>query len=486
MFAAVDLGSNSFRLHIGQQIDGRMKVVRTARDPLRLAAGLDAQRMLRPDAIDGALRSLRAFRAILAEYRLSGVRVVATNTFRIARNAADFLPLAEAAIGYPIEIISGEEEGRLIYMGVAHEVARPLERRLVIDIGGGSTELILGRGNAVEQVESFGIGTQQQSMTFFSGGHIDAASFDAATLAARARFDDAAAMFQPGQWDAAYGSSGTIRAIAEVIAVNRIGDGTMHVDSLIALRALLIACGHVDRFDLPGIKKERVFVMLGGLSVLLGVLEELQVERLQAINAGLRLGALCDLELRANRSDRRDDAIATCQRRFGADPQRAARTAALAREFHLQLSPNAQRMRQLLDWASRLHEVGQAVSHSGAHKHGAYIVENADLPGFTTGEQARMSKLVLGQKGNLRKLREQLDDPEFARAQLALRVAAMIMHQCLDSEAGAVRLQMGTRIDVTLAPGWAARHPTALVWLERERAAWDEIGVPLSLKGAAR
>ena len=170
MFAAVDLGSNSFRLHIGHQAGNRMRVVKTARDPVRLAAGLDKDKILAADAIADGVRALRGFKDILAQYELTGVRVVATNTFRVARNVATFMPLMEQAIGYPIEIISGEEEGRLIYMGVSHEVARPQETRLVIDIGGGSTEVILGHGNDIAVVESYGIGTQQHRHALRSTG----------------------------------------------------------------------------------------------------------------------------------------------------------------------------------------------------------------------------------------------------------------------------------------------------------------------------
>jgi exopolyphosphatase/guanosine-5'-triphosphate,3'-diphosphate pyrophosphatase len=481
MFAAVDLGSNSFRLHIGHEAGGKMRVVKTARDPVRMAAGLDKDKFLSADAIADAVRALRGFKDILDEFDLTDVRVVATNTFRVARNVAEFMPLCEDAIGYPIDVISGEEEGRLIYMGVAHEVAQPDQARLVIDIGGGSTELIFGRGSEIFEVESFGIGTQQQSMTFFAGGNIDARSFDAAITSARARFDDATTMFHPGSWSAVYGSSGTIRAIAEVIAVNQIGDGAMSFASLKALEAVLVRCGHVDRFLLPGIKRERVFVMLGGLSILLGAMEELQVTRMEAINAGLRLGALCDLQLRSNRHDRRDQAIAGFLQRFRADASRAARTAVLARHLHLQLAPDAPAFARYLDWAARLHEVGQAISHSGAHKHGAYLVANADLPGFTNGDQAIMSKLVLGQKGNLRKVKEQLDDLDFARAQLALRLAAMMMHARLDEHIDGIRLRMKSRIEIGIGADLAKRHPTVMFWLEKEKECWDEVNVALSV-----
>ena len=481
MFAAVDLGSNSFRLHIGHQVGNKMKVVKTARDQVRMAAGLDKDKILSDDAIADAVRALRGFKEILDTFHLTAVRVVATNTFRVARNVAAFMPLCEQAIGHPIEVISGEEEGRLIYMGVAHEVARPQEARLVIDIGGGSTELIFGRGSEIVEVESFGIGTQQQSMTFFPGGHIEARGFDAAIMAARARFDDAAAQFRPGQWQAVYGSSGTIRAIAEVIAVNKLGDGTMSFSSLKALEKVLVECGHVDKFLLPGIKRERVFVMLGGLSVLLAVMEELQVARVEAINAGLRLGALCDLELRANRHDRRDDAIDSLLRRFRVDPERGARTATLARQLHTQLHAGANVHQRFLEWACRLHEVGQAISHSGAHKHGAYLVEHADMAGFTTGDQAVMSKLVLGQKGNLRKVKEQLEDADFARALLALRLAAMMMHARLDEHIDGIRLRMKSRIEIAVSAELAKRHATVLFWLEKEQDSWSEVNVTLTV-----
>jgi exopolyphosphatase/guanosine-5'-triphosphate,3'-diphosphate pyrophosphatase len=481
MLAAVDLGSNSFRLHIGQQAGGQMRIVRTARDPIRLAAGLDENGMLTDAAIESALHSLRHFRAILDEYRLAGVRVVATNTLRIARNAATFLPLAEQAIGYPVEIISGEEEGRLIYMGVAHALARPSERRIVVDIGGGSTEVILGKGTDIAVVESFSIGTQRQASTFFPERRLAQSYFDAAITSARSRFEDAIELFPPGAWDGAYGSSGTMRAISEVISRNGIGGGSMSYDSLIALQRKLVEYGHVDRFDLPGIKPDRVIVMVGGLSVLIGAMQELGIERITAVDAGLRLGALCDLELRANRHDRRDQAILDCMRRFGVDEQRAKRTAAMAGQLYDKLKPESAQYQRYLAWACLLHEVGQAISHSGAHKHSAYIVENADLPGFTTGEQRIMSTLVIGQKGNLRKIRDALADPDFAKAQLALRLATMFMHARLDAEVNDLKVRMKGRIDIEARRDWLKRHPTAAYWLEKEHDAWAEVDVPLSV-----
>ncbi len=482
MFAAVDLGSNSFRLHIGEPVGGKMQVVRTARDPIRLAAGLDSEGMLSAEAMASAVRCLEGFRDILAGYRLSAVRVVATNTLRVAGNADVLLPLAEQAIGYPIEIISGEEEGRLIYMGVARAVDRPGEARLVVDIGGGSTEIIVGKGEDITLVESFGIGTHPQSAAFFPGGRIEAKAFDKAVTAARVRFEDAAELYRSHEWRVAYGSSGTMRAIGEVIARNGIGDGTMSLPNLLALRDLLVELGHVDGFNLPGIKRERVPVMVGGLTVLIAVMQELAIPELHAINAGLRLGVLSDLELRANHNDRRDLAIQSCMVRFGVDRQRAHRTAVIGAALLRQLAPQDERYLNYLSWSAMLHEVGQAVSMTGAHKHGAYIIANADLPGFTTREQRVMSTIVLGQKGNLRKVREVLGEPDMAKALLALRLAAEFMHAKVDDDLDALKLRMKGRIDVEFPRGWLSRHPTVACWLEKERGAWEEVGVPMQFR----
>ncbi|KRB89141.1 Ppx/GppA phosphatase family protein [Noviherbaspirillum sp. Root189] len=482
MFAAVDLGSNSFRMHIGRHDGNAIRIVKTARDPIRLGAGLDADGNLTGQAMQAALNCLRNFRAILDDYSPDAVRVVATNTMRIAKNAADFLPAAEEAIGHTIEIISGEEEGRLIYMGVSSALAAPDERRLVIDIGGGSTELILGHGTEIRHVESFSIGTARHSESFFGNGVLGSAAFTAATLSARSYFEDAVIPYNSSLWSAAYGSSGTIRVMSDVIAKNGIGDGRMSLLSLEALRDRLIAFGHVNAVNLQGVKPERIIVMVGGLPILIGIMQEIGITAITAVDAGLRMGVLWDLQLRGTRRDRREQSVIEFMRRFQVDQSRAHRVASTAAALYTQLKPSSDTYARYLYWSALLHEIGMAVSHTGYHKHAAYMVDNADMPGFTTREQRLMSTLIVAQKGNLRKVRESLDDSDFAKAVLALRMAAMLMHSRIEADVAELKIRMKSRIELELQKSWLARHPTVSYWADKERGFWKEVDIDFSVR----
>lgn len=483
MFAAVDLGSNSFRLHIGVPENDDIRIVRTMREPIRLAAGLDENNCLGEAAIQRAADSLKRFGDVLGEYELDAVRVVATNTLRIATNSADILPIAEKAIGYPIDIISGEEEGRLIYMGVTSALRGAPERKIVVDIGGGSTEVAIGRGVDIEIVESFSIGTVKQSESFFPGGRITANAFDAAILSARGVFEDAAPSYRALPWKQAYGSSGTIRAIAEVIEKNKLGDGKLSVSALDALKAEFIRAGHLDRIKLEAVKSERAVAMVGGLAVLMGLMHELGIESITAVEAGLRMGVLSDLQLRATKHDRREGSVEEFMQRFQVNRDRAEKAAAASTLLHEILKPAANPdHRPYLRWASLLHEVGMIVSHSGYHKHGAYLVLNADLPGFTKNEQQLMSTLLAAQKGSLRKLGDAVADVQLMKAVLALRLAVLFMHARLDVNGGSVRLKMKGRIELVIEQKWLTDHPTLRYWIGKESDHWKEIGIEFSVE----
>src|SRR3569832_76566 len=477
MFAAVDLGSNSFRMHIAAYDGRNMRIMRSAREPVRLGAGMDAKGNLTEKAMRTAVLALEGFREILYGYALDCVKIVATNTLRIANNAQTFLPRAEKAIGYPIEIISGEEEGRLIYLGVAYTAAASAERRLVIDIGGGSTEVILGEGKAIENVESFSIGTVGHGQNFFPDGHIDAASFESAILSARSYFEDGALQFRPRNWSNVYGSSGTIRAIAEMISKNSIGDGPLSRSALKALKQRLIDREHMDRVDFAGARSDRIPAIVGGLAILIALMKEFGIERILPVESGLRMGVLWDLQLRAAQRDRREQSVFEFLRLFRVNERRAHRVADMACAFYSQLNPGSGAYERYLYWSGLLHEVGLIVSHTGFHKHGAYLIANADLPGHTARDQRTMSMLILAQKGNLRKVADTLADPDFAKAVLALRLAAMFMHSRAKVSAEDIRLRMKGRIELEVPDQWMEFHPSASYWLDKERALWEEVGI---------
>lgn len=482
MFGAVDLGSNSFRLHIGRHDGETIRVVKSARDPIRLAAGLDKKGNLSEAAIASAIQSLKGLNGILSAYPLDAVRAVATNTLRVAGNTHTFLAEAEKALGYPIEVISGEEEGRLIYLGMANSFVSPAEKRLVADIGGGSTELILGRGQEIEHVESFSVGTVRQSLSFFPDGCISASAFDAAILSARCYFEDAASFYHPKNWKRAYASSGTMRAISELIARSGLGPADMTLKSLEALKSRFIQFGDVASIDMPGLKPERAASVVGGLAILIALFQELGITVMTPVETGLRMGVMWDLYLRANQRDRRDRSVREFQQKFHCDQARATRVAEDASAIYSGIKASSESYAKLLYWAALLHEAGLAVSQTNYHKHGAYLAENADLPGFTAREQRILSRLVLGQKGNLKKVGDLLADADLRKAVLALRIATTFLHAHIGLDFSQFRLKAKSKFEMEVKRDWLAQHPTLSYSLNKEQGCWRDAGVDFSVK----
>jgi exopolyphosphatase/guanosine-5'-triphosphate,3'-diphosphate pyrophosphatase len=300
-------------------------VLKSMREPIRLAAGLDAKGNLTEAAMDSALACLNNFREALATYKLDAVRVVATSTMRVAHNSATFLPAAEHALGYPIEIISGEEEGRLIYMGVANALGNHAERRLVMDIGGGSTELILGQGLDIERVESFSDRHRQAKPVVFRGRAHRRRLLRGGGAVGAQPFRGRRAALPPEHWKQAYGSSGTIRAIGEIIARSDLGDGKVTAAGLDALKRRFIEFGHVNRIDMPGLRPDRASTIIGGLAILIALVAELAIDELIPVEAGLRMGVMWDLYLRSMQRDRRDESVRALARKFHVDEARAPR-----------------------------------------------------------------------------------------------------------------------------------------------------------------
>ena len=488
--AAVDIGSNSFRLEIGQlpqSPPGRYRRIDYLKETVRLGAGLDASGMLTEEAAQRGLACLRRFSARLAGFAPGQVRAVATQTLREARNRNAFLLRAQEALGFPIEVISGREEARLIYAGVAH-LQPSHEPRLVIDIGGRSTELILGQGSTPLVAESFGIGCVSLSLRFFEGGVLTAEAFRAAQVAAGAELEEGLQPFAPQRWTQALGSSGTAGAVSQLLKAAGVTDGSITPAALRWCMQRCIEAGHIDRIHIEGLKADRRAVLPGGLAILYTLAANFHIEHLLPAKGALRQGVVIDLHerLQSLRSesprDMRDDTVAELQRRFNADPAQAARVAAIALALFDAAMPDAQAdTRRELAWACALHELGLMVSHHDHHRHSAYLLAHADAPGFSQSQQRRVSDLVLAQRGGLRKVEPQLASETFAWQVLCLRLAFIKCHARGEVDVTALALRAKGR-DALLNYGsaWADSHPRTVFLLREEATAWGRSG-PLRL-----
>jgi exopolyphosphatase / guanosine-5'-triphosphate,3'-diphosphate pyrophosphatase len=477
--AVVDLGSNSFRLEIGRVEGDQVYQLDTWRETLRLGAGLDAKGRLKPAAMLAALACLARFRERLSGLHPSAVRVVATNTFRVARNAREFLARAERAIGFPIDVISGHEEARLTFFGVAHELPRSLEPRLVIDIGGGSTEFIIGRGLHPDRLESLTIGCVGMTHRFFAGGEITAAAMDAAETEARVEIEAIARGFAPGLWREAYASSGSAMALADILEQNAFSTGGITPLGLSRLHQRMIAAGHISRLKLNALKGERAPVLAGGLAIMRAAVSELGIERIDAVGGALRLGVLYDLLGRTFAEDARAATVERYIDRYGIDRAQASRVARLAVALYRRATRERDpRSEQLVEWAGLLHEAGMSVSHTGFHKHGAYILQHADMPGFSSGEQGRLALLVYGCRGGLEKIAGSLGDADVRTAVLALRLAVLLYHARTTIVVPRVQLEVARGVRIAISKRWLAAHPLSDHLLAKERAQWTGLGFP--------
>ena len=484
LFAAVDLGSNSYRLEIGRLENGHLRRVEYLKETVRQGNGLDAERNLTEEAMQRGLACLARFGERIAGFRPSQVRAVATQTLREARNRDDFLQQARKVLGFPIEVIAGREEARLIYLGVSHLLPASPERRLVIDIGGRSTELILGQGQQPQTLESYRVGSVAWSVRYFPDGHWTAGAFKTAEVAAKAVLDEALNLYPRSAWDRAYGSSGTVGAVADVLQAQGWPAGEITREGLDWLQERLIKAQRPEHLRLEGIREDRRPVIGGGLAVLRAVFDLLQIEQLTAAQGALRHGALFDLLDRDNPdTDVRHRMIDWLARHFDADTlqgERVARTAGhlLAQVMDTQAAPEMrERMQRKLQWAARVHEIGMLVSHSDYHKHGAYILENTDLQGFTVDELHRLGLLVLGHRGKLRKLDGELSEADFARQLLALRLAVILCHARRDPELTTLQLLHEPRTAsyrLDLSADWAQRYPQSAHLLREEALAWQK------------
>jgi exopolyphosphatase/guanosine-5'-triphosphate,3'-diphosphate pyrophosphatase len=486
--AAVDLGSNSFHLEIGRVVDGQIYPLDAVREVVRLGGGLTADKRIDRATQARALESLARLAERLRGFPRGKVRAVGTNALRVAKNAGSFLREARQVLGFPIEVISGREEARLIYLGVAHALPAAEHRRLVVDVGGGSTEFIIGAGFEPRLTESLYMGCVSYSLKYFPDGRIDKARMKAAELAARQELAGIVRAYRAAGWDEAVGSSGTARSLGNILRENGFAAEGLTREGLERLRSLLLKHEKADPQRIAGLRPNRAPVLPGGLAIMGALFDELGVEAMKVSDAALRHGVLYDLLGRVEHRDMREATVAQFMRRYHIEAAQAERVKTLSLLIYDALSPGAEREddgdRLLLDWAARLAEIGLSIAHAQYHKHSAYVLSNADMPGFSRMEQARLARIVLAHRGKLGKVQDAGFEPADWKLVFALRLASLILRSRTDARLPFLRVAADAGgFDLDLPQSWLDDNPLSAAALEAEADHWKSVGMKLQVSG---
>ncbi|MDY6828412.1 MAG: exopolyphosphatase [Pseudomonadota bacterium] len=491
-FAAVDLGSNSFHLLIGELHGNEVRPLQKFREKVRLAAGLDQDAYLHEAAQQRGLQCLRMFAQRLHGMPQDSVAVRATNTLRVAVNADSFIARAEAVLGYPIEVISGVEEARLIYLGVAHTLADDDHGRLVVDIGGGSTELIVGERFEPLVLESLSIGAVSYSERFFPAGKLTRKGFERAVLSASSELAPVQEALQEYPWIDVVGSSGTVRAVQRVLIQNGWSTDSVTLEGLHALRDQLLGFERIEKLNVRGLSNARAGIFPAGVAILSAVFETLGLTQMRYSEGALREGILWDLIGRSAHEDVRRRTIDGLMRRFHVDRMQARRVESTALTLFDQIAPgwalDGGRPRRWLAWAADLHEIGLSISHSQYHRHGAYIVGRADLLGFTRQTQSALAILIQGHRRRFPRAEEfevlKGDATVVRRLTVLLRLAVLLHHTRGAHPVPAVLARADAeRLLVQFPEGWLLAHPLTAADLEREAEVLESAGLALSISG---
>jgi len=493
-YAAVDLGSNSFHLIIARLEHGQMRMLDRVKEMVRLAGGVDQRGRLDADTRDNALACLSRFRQLLDGIPEDNIRVAATQSFRKLRHPGQFLQVAEQALGAPIEIISGREEARLVYAGVYAHHSLPAAsssdtRRLVIDIGGGSTELAVGQGRDVMRAESLQYGCVVSTQAYFPDGRITRKRWQQAIASVCRDMQDNAPRLRHSGFTEVIGASGTIRAIQAIAMQQGWTEQQITPDTLQQLQHAMTACGHVDQLDLPGLSERRRPVLAGGVAILSALMQTMHIESMAIASAALREGLLEDMLGRLRNEDPRDHSIAAFMQRYAVDRQQSQAVATTVQHWLHEINQNSginAAQSKLLLFAAQVHEAGLAIAHSHYQQHSAYLLQHSDLPGFSQLEQRYLAVLASWHRRSISKdwhdgLPQRLHQPA-ARCVALLRLAVIMQRSRMQLDCSDIHLHcQQDQLQLLLPAGWLQQHPLTTQDLLQEVDSMQPLGLKLEI-----
>jgi len=488
-YAAVDLGSNSFHSVVSRYEHGEFSVVDRQREVVRLAAGLDKNNSLSDKVADRALACLERFGQLLRDLPPANVRVVGTNALRRLQSKHLFLERAEKALGHSIEIIAGREEARLIYLGVSKWSARGDESRLVIDIGGGSTEIIAGKGDTSHLRESLEVGCVVLSKQFFADGQLTKKRFNRAKLAAELAIQPVVKQFRLQGWSQVIGCSGTMKSLAEVMVRSGLSKDGIRRDGLSTLVDKALDAGHIDKLDILGLSKDRAPVFAGGLSIIIALFELFEIDEMSVSDIALREGVLYDLVGRSSAEDIRSVTVAAMLSKWSMDSKHYSKVQDTALIIFRQIAAawdiNNDLFEKMLGWSAQLHEVGLSVSHDGYHKHGAYLIGNADMAGFARRDQILLAALIGGHRrkfplSEFENLPSTLVTPA-KRVAIILRLA-VLLHRGRGSQlTSPIKARaVNQKLEIQFEADWLSKNPLTEADLKQEHSWLKAIGITLN------
>lgn len=479
LIAAIDLGSNSFHMILAKTDQGEIRVLERLGDKVQLAAGLDEQRQLSEEAMQRGLECLGRFAQLITDLPQGAVRVVGTNALREAVNRNTFIRRAEALLGHQVEVISGREEARLIYLGVSHNMPASQGNRLVVDIGGGSTEFIVGQRFEPLIMESLQMGCVTYTQRLFRDGKITSARYAQAYTAARLELMSIEHGLQRHGWQEAIGASGTVRAIGLAIKSGGLGNGEVNLAGLAWLKRKLLKLGDIEKIDIDGVKNDRRAIFPAGLAILEAIFDAFGLQQMVHSEGALREGVLYDLIGRHQHEDVRERTVSALMERYHVDPEQAARVEAKALSALQQVADDWQLQdewhQELLVWAARVHEIGLDIAHFQYHKHGAYLIEHSELAGFSKQDQQMLALLVRGHRRGIPRDRFAelgAEGDKLLRLCVLLRFAILFHHIRGNREMPQVQLQAGTQqLSIRFPEGWLDSNPLTVADFDQE-AAW--------------